>query len=164
MLKILILSTGLFFAIVTNTLAHGVSFEIIKSYPAITVRATYEKAEPLSYASIKVYSPQEPDQEYQNARTDKLGYFAFVPKSAGDWKIAVDDELGHAEQAVIKVSEAFLANKSQQTQTYLQHQSAFSQIPIIYRIILGLSLIFGFTGLMFWYKTKQSISRTKVTT
>lgn len=74
--------------------AHGIT-RVVEQKNVMVITARYDDGEPISYASVKIYSPGGRDLEYQNGRTDKDGRFAFVPSEAGDWLVRLDDGAGH---------------------------------------------------------------------
>jgi nickel transport protein len=144
--------------IVTESPAHDVSIEITKNYPSVILRASYFQAEPLSYASVMIFSPGSDVVEYQNGRTDKSGYFAFVPNETGEWKITVDDEMGHYTQSIVTISDDFFTNEG--TNAVVAHsnrRSSIGDLQPLYKIIFGLALLFGITGIFYWSKAKQAL-------
>ena len=120
--------------------AHDLETTVTLAAPAVIVRATYGGAEPVAFANIKVLAPGA--QEFQNARTDRRGYFSFVPDSGGDWRVIVDDEEGHRAEAAVKVPQPFGAAAPPEARASRLERAA-----------LGLAVIFGLTG--FWYGFKK---------
>lgn len=138
--------------------AHDITFDVVKKSPAVIIRAGYSGAEPVSWASITIFSSSEEKTPYQNGRTDKEGYFAFVPDAPGTWTVQIDDELGHKGQTVVTVSKDFFSDASSgMVNTRDKQQTDFAGIRLVYRILMGLLFIFGATG--FFYGMK---SRTRV--
>ena len=86
----------------------------------------------MSYAKVYVYSPnsKETDVEFQNGRTDAKGNFAFVPDSAGTWRITASD-MGHKADLQINVTEEGIV------QGYTP--AGITSLPM--RIVLGISII-----------------------
>ena len=82
--------------------AHGLAWQADPG-PATAVLFTYAGGEPMAYASIKVFAPNEAAVEYQNAHTDQTGRFAFVPRVPGQWRIVADDGMGHRQEAVLGI-------------------------------------------------------------
>ncbi|MDR2455904.1 MAG: DUF4198 domain-containing protein [Deltaproteobacteria bacterium] len=85
-------------------LAHGVAWNQEPSNKTITVSFIYADQQPMAYSQIKVFSPADSQIEYQNARTDKKGYFAFVPDAPGEWRFETSDGQGHLAQGAITVA------------------------------------------------------------
>ena len=107
--------------------------------PAVIVHATYAGTEPVPFAKIQIFAPADPSKEFQAANTDKRGYFSFVPEGPGSWRIVLDDEIGHRKDLTVEVPEPFQGSSG-------GSPSGSSRFE---RALLGLSLIFGVTGV--WY-------------
>ncbi|WP_320169517.1 hypothetical protein [Maridesulfovibrio sp.] len=75
--------------------AHGVSYEIIDTTPAISFKSGFSSGEPIAYGEVTIYSPDDREVEFQNGRTDKNGVFSFMPDRPGVWKIEVLGGMGH---------------------------------------------------------------------
>ena len=139
--------------------AHGLAWQADPG-PASVVLFTYAGGEPMAYASIKVFAPNEAAVEYQNAHTDQTGRFAFVPRVAGQWRIVADDGMGHRQEAVLGIaapqpaaSEATnVASGASQSAAPPQQASSTSS-PFVLRLALGLSVLGNmFCGLYFLRK------------
>jgi len=156
--KYFLLCIILIFMINSDSSAHDVTVEITKSYPSVIVRASYFQAEPLSYAEVMIFSPENDVVEYQYGRTDKSGYFAFVPKSKGDWKITVDDEMGHFIESVVTITADFFTGEGATViVAHTKHGSTIRDLRPLYKIIFGLALIFGITGIFYGFKARQML-------
>jgi len=73
----------------------------------ITVRAVYDTGEPMSYAKVKISAPQA-ELTFQSGRTDRNGRFCFFPDIAGEWKVIVDDEIGHRLELKVPVTDNWI--------------------------------------------------------
>ncbi len=156
--KYFLLCIVFIFIINTESLAHDVTVEVVKSYPSVIVRASYFQAEPLSYAGVMIFSPESDGVEYQYGRTDKSGYFAFVPDGTGDWKITVDDEMGHYKETVVTITEDFFTGENAAAiVARTNDRSSIQDLQPVYKIIFGLALIFGIAGIFYWYKARQAL-------
>lgn len=129
-------------------IAHDVQVAVELSPPAVITRSSYSGREPLSYASVLVYSPSDSETEYQNGRSDASGVFSFVPDRPGKWKFVIDDEMGHREEKAIEITGEFLkgsgtANGSGELSTY-------------WKMLIGVSFIIGCTGILFWAKARKA--------
>lgn len=82
--------------------AHGIT-RAVEEGRGIVVTALYDDGEPISYALIKVYGPEDRKVEYQNGRTDAQGRFVFVPSAPGDWLVRLDDGTGHGFDEHVRV-------------------------------------------------------------
>jgi nickel transport protein len=158
MRKYFLLCIILILTINIDSSAHDVTVEITKSYPSVIVRASYFQAEPLSYAEIMIFSPESDVVEYKYGRTDKSGYFAFVPNSRGDWKITVDDEMGHFNETIVTIADDFFTGEEATAIiAHTNHRSSIHDLQPLYKIIFGLALIFGITGIFYWFKARQTL-------
>jgi len=101
-LMILIFCTFLF-SYSDFTMAHGTGHRLIADSAAVTVEFFYSDNEPMSYAEVFVFGPQDHEVEYQNGRTDQKGKFSFYPSAPGTWRIEAGDGMGHKEVGIIEV-------------------------------------------------------------
>ncbi|NJL59968.1 MAG: DUF4198 domain-containing protein [Desulfobacteraceae bacterium] len=132
----------LFFPIIAS--AHGTGYRILENSRAIVVEFYYSGEEPMSYAQVLVFSPQDRKTEYQNGRTDRKGRFAFYPDIAGAWRIGVSDGLGHKVEAEI----GSISGKPDQAES--QRQSESSGLNTTSKVFLGISVILCLTALILW--------------
>ncbi len=72
---------------------HGVRGRI-GSETSILVEVEYDDGEPVSYAAVEVLNLKE-KIPFQTGRTDRNGRFLFLPDKPGEWKVVVNDEMGH---------------------------------------------------------------------
>jgi len=70
----------------------------------------------MSYARVKISAPGA-KLTFQSGRTDRNGRFCFFPDTPGDWKVVVDDEMGHRLEVMVPV------NKSMELKTNQKHGS-----------------------------------------
>ncbi len=106
-------------------------------------------------AKVKMSAPGA-DVIFQSGRTDRNGRFCFLPDATGNWKVVVDDEIGHRLEVTVPVSEP-LELKSQQ-QNGEQIKSSLSRYE---RAIIGICIIFGISGILFWWRGKKISKRRK---
>jgi nickel transport protein len=131
--------------------AHELRTEIVHRPPVILVTASYGGQEPLPYAPIDIFEPGASRVEFQNGRTDALGRFAFIPHRPGEWRIVVDDELGHHRETTVVIDPSFLDPDGAVDTS----EPAAPAVPIWWRWLTGLSLIIGCTGIAFWLKARR---------
>ena len=99
----------LFFAMICTMIlpsgaaAHGTDYRVLDDAPVIAAEFFYADKEPMRYAEVLVFSPENQDVEYQNGRTDQNGVFAFCPEMPGKWLVKVNDGMGHAVRAEVSV-------------------------------------------------------------
>lgn len=156
--------------------AHGVHVDFIIKSPYINVKAYFSKKSPLGNSDITIYSPGS-DTPFQTGVSDPQGNFVFMPDKSGIWKVIADDGLGHKRNAEVVVNDSFfsdeenrlVADPHQHSQKYQeghehqseahpdhQHDHTHSEIPVSYKLIFGLSLIFGLTGIFYGLKKRKS--------
>ncbi len=126
-----------------SALAHGVEYEIRENKAAI-IKISYDDGEPMSYAEVKIFSPYNAGIEYQNGRTDSNGCFAFIPDKPGEWKVVVNDGMGHGISKKVTIMEGLnvdIVNKG-----FYRWQ----------KLITGISIIFGLTGLIFYIRVRKT--------
>ncbi|MFO8001517.1 MAG: hypothetical protein R6U46_09745 [Marinilabilia sp.] len=160
------------FVLNNPVMAHSTHTEVTKHAPLVSVNAYYSQTSPVAGADVIIFAPGE-DQPYQTGQTDSRGYFAFVPSAAGDWIFEIDDEQGHKKRVSISVDEAFLKggdhveespkDKSEESPDALTEEDktgAPSGIPFVYKLLFGLALIFGITGIYYGMRARQSLKKT----
>jgi len=135
--------------------AHGVGIKVVEQSPFIKTESSYSAEEPLANAQALVFSPGDKEKEFQRGRTDTYGFFVFIPDQAGDWRFEVDDEMGHRKEIVIPVTEEFLKGDT------FGDQGDKTVVPAYIKIILGLSLIIGITGIFYGIKAKRILKSKK---
>lgn len=145
--------------------AHGIHIDYSFKYPSVSLNIYFSKTSPVVNADVSIFSPGSQDL-YFSGKTDKDGNFKFNPNVPGDWTVKVDDGMGHRKKAIIAiedfsdqlVSETIHAEEeeSHSHDHFIvhdhDHENEHSHIPLVYKIIFGLSVIFGVTGV--WYGLK----------
>ena len=135
-----------------NLSAHGVDYRIAEEKKTIVVETFYSTGEPMSYAEVLVFSPQDQKVEYQNGRTDKNGTFAFCPDTEGEWRIEISDGTGHKIDAMIQAGSPRSGKAYSGTPGDVEQKRKAQRSRII-EIVAGLSVIINlFAGLYFWKK------------
>ena len=125
-----------------NLWAHGVVYEV-KEGKTVIIKIAYDDGEPMSYAEVKIFSPHESELEYQNGRTDKNGCFSFVPEQIGEWRVVINDGMGHGVATKINVAEA------------MEIEANHKGWPRWQKLITGISIIWGLTGLILYFKVRK---------
>ncbi len=133
-----------------NTSAHGTGYRILENRRAIVIEFYYSGGEPLSYAQVLVFSPQDRKTEYQNGRTDRKGRFAFYPDIAGAWRIEVSDGMGHKVEAEI----GSVSEKPDQA-VYQEKLKPPPQSSKVIGAVAGLSLILNLVFVVYLRRTKR---------
>jgi len=127
--------------------AHGTMGKIDTG--GIVVTAEYDTGEPMSYAKAKISAPGA-RLMFQSGRTDRNGRFCFFPDTPGDWQVIVDDEMGHRLEVKVPVNETLALQESQQ-----REEAGQSSLSRYQRGLIGISIIFGISGIFFWWKAKR---------
>ncbi|MCP4690022.1 MAG: DUF4198 domain-containing protein [Desulfobacterales bacterium] len=90
-------------ALHSNVEGHGVGHRILGAGAAVLLEFRYSTGEPLSYAEVLIWSPNDNKVEFQNGRTDRNGRFAFAPSEKGIWRVEASDGRGHKATAVCRI-------------------------------------------------------------
>ncbi|MDR1658041.1 MAG: DUF4198 domain-containing protein [Deltaproteobacteria bacterium] len=147
-LKLMLLAC--FFVLAKPASAHSVAWNQQPSDQTITLSFIYSDQSPMAYSQVKVFSPADSQIEYQNARTDRSGIFAFRPDVPGQWSFEVNDGQGHLAQGdlVINSPEPVAAaadstSADTPAEAALEAPLASGGAPKVglIRVLLGLSLI-----------------------
>ncbi|MCS7180218.1 MAG: hypothetical protein NZ891_02570, partial [bacterium] len=96
---------------------------------------------PLSFCDVKVFSPDK--KKFQEGLTDINGRFVFFPDKTGVWKIEISDGMGHGIVKEINVKEN------------MKTESKNRQFSRLQKILIGVSLIWGITGIVFYFLAKK---------
>ena len=146
----------------TVALAHGVAWNQLPSDKTVTISFIYSDQTPMSYSQIKIFSPEDSLIEFQNARTDKKGMFAFVPDAPGEWRFETSDGQGHLAQGSVTIAplagseEAGAAGS--QAPAAPEPSMASGGSPGVHpsKVILGLSLILNAALIAFALRRPKS--------
>ncbi|MDR3162039.1 MAG: hypothetical protein LBU28_10570 [Spirochaetaceae bacterium] len=65
------------------------------------IRFTYTTGEAMMYARVFVYPPSSPEREILQGTTDRNGVFCFLPDESGEWRLVVEDGMGHTGEIKI---------------------------------------------------------------
>ena len=128
--------------------AHGVTSKIDTG--GIVVSAMYDTGEAMDYARVTVLAPGA-NLKFQSGRTDRNGRFCFFPDVSGDWKVVVDDEMGHRLEVHVPVDKA-MALKANPKNGNLKPGS----LTRWEKAVVGVSIIFGISGILFWWKGRKT--------
>ena len=148
---LMIFSLAMIFLLPPSLYAHGVKGSVKEG--GLVVTAQYDTGEAMSYARVKISAP-DAKLLFQSGRTDRNGRFCFFPDAAGDWKMVVDDEMGHRLEVMVPVDAAM------ELKTDQRHESRAKGFLSRYeRALMGISIIFGIFGIFFWWKGKRIYSK-----
>jgi nickel transport protein len=128
--------------------AHGVTSKIDTG--GIVVSAMYDTGEAMDYARVTISAPGA-NLKFQSGRTDRNGRFCFFPDVNGNWKVVVDDEMGHRLEVNVPVDEAMALRANP--------ENANARPNFLTRwekAVMGVSIIFGMSGILFWLKARKA--------
>ena len=115
-------------------MGHGVELTVVLN-GGTGVEARYDDGSPVSYSEVKVFSPKDPETEFQSGVTDKNGRFMFFPDTTGTWRVIVDDGMGHLLTAEVQAGPNKLAGGGD------------TRVSRLTGGIVGVSVIFGLFGI-----------------
>ena len=138
--------------------AHGTAYRIIKEANLAAVEFHYSDGEPMAYAEVLAFSPQDRQVEHQNGRTDKHGKFAFCPDMPGTWRITANDGMGHLCEATVEASQRASAEKPDTTKGQTDVGNLVQGSKTL-KIIAGLSLIFNFAFAARFFRQRSNPSK-----
>ena len=131
--------------------AHGVSGIIGRG--GLVVTATYDSGDPMSYSKVTIVAP-DADLKFQSGRTDRNGRFCFYPDCSGQWKLLVDDGMGHRLSLDVEVG------VDGDTLEIVDSSSPMTseEMPRTVKVVSGLCIIFGMSGFLYGWKARRIIS------
>lgn len=137
---------------------HGLTLRVSQEGRAVVVRAGYDGGGPARGASVEVFAPGAPAATVAGT-TDQEGRFRFVPAEPGDWRIVVNDGMGHRRVARYTLDEALAgAAVALEEQEAHAHDGSEAGMPAMldpprtrrgWRVATGIGVIFGLTGLAY---------------
>ena len=148
------ISLMLLLGVTPLAMAHGTDHRVITASKAVEVAFSYDDGEPMRYAEVLVFGPENGDIEYQNGRTDQNGHFAFCPNAPGLWRIEAGDGMGHMEKGQIEVREAE-PDKNAPAQNVIDANQKSGSGSKTVKAVAGISLIGNLCmGLFLWKRRK----------
>jgi nickel transport protein len=121
--------------------AHEVLHEVERNR-AVALRAYFSDGDVLAHAQYQVYSPGDPGNPFQEGRTDRDGWLAFVPATPGAWRVKVVDETGHGLHFVVEAPPASAAGVAS------RGAAPASAAPFVLRPVIGLAAIAAVFGVL----------------
>ncbi|NVL89507.1 MAG: hypothetical protein HWN69_00735 [Desulfobacterales bacterium] len=137
-------------AITGNAWSHGVLGRISPG-KGILVEAEYDDGEPMSYSSIEIFDSGE-SLPFQSGRTDRNGRFLFYPDKMGNWKVVINDGMGHRLVLKTAIEKTLDLKKTNEQQAKSIDESS---LPKYVRGLIGISIIFGISGIFFWWRSRK---------
>jgi nickel transport protein len=137
--------------------AHGVITETSFHGKVVVIRSSFSPTQPLVDGLVTIYSPADQENAWQTGRTDKTGNFAFMPEVDGEWIFVVDDQKGHMKRLTVPVQFDVTAEQEIDTNTIeVVPESPEVGLSKTHRVIFGLALIFGITGIFYGLKARKT--------
>jgi len=128
--------------------AHGVTSKVDTG--GIVVSAMYDTGEAMDYARVTISAPGA-NLKFQSGRTDRNGRFCFFPDVSGDWKVVVDDEMGHRLEVNVTVDETMVLRANPEN-----GNARPGFLTRCEKAVMGVSIIFGISGILFWWKGRKT--------
>ena len=144
--------------------AHGLIVKTDLYPPAVVVSSSYDGGGVPAFAGATVFGPNASESPYQSGRADASGRFAFLPDRTGEWTVLVDDEMGHRRRATITIDEDFLAGNeaaAAKPEIAVEKPEPPAGLPNALKLLIGLCLIFGFTGIFMGLKARRDLQSGK---
>lgn len=117
--------------------AHEVLHQVERS-GAIAVRVYFADGEPVAHQRYEVYSPADPASPFLSGRTDRRGWLAFVPDTAGRWRVKVADAGGHGFEAEVEAqAQAEAAERPSTGAVVLRSLAGLAAIGAVFAALFG---------------------------
>lgn len=107
------------------------------------MRAGYDNGEPAAWCEARVMAPGE-EEPFLETTTDRNGVVLFAPDRDGEWKVEIDDGLGHRIEARVRVTDGAV-----------RMAAAPPGVPRLHGALAGLGLIFGIFGVWALIRTRS---------
>lgn len=128
--------------------AHGVTSKIDTG--GIVVSAMYDTGEAMDYSRVTISAPGA-NLKFQSGRTDRNGRFCFFPDISGNWKVVVDDEMGHRLEVNVTVDQAMVLRANPEN-----GNARPNVLTRCEKAVMGVSIIFGISGILFWLNARKT--------
>lgn len=144
---LMIFIAGVLLLVPSLLYAHGVNGKVDAG--GVVVTAEYDSGEAMSYAKVKISAPGA-KITFQSGRTDRNGRFSFFPDTPGDWKVVVDDEMGHRLELNVPVDDTLVLKENVR-----REEADESSLSRYEKALMGISIIVGISGVFFWWRGKK---------
>ena len=129
--------------------AHGTDYRLVDNDAVVVAEFFYSDQTPMQYAEVLVFSPGNDKVEYQNGRTDQNGRFAFLAETGGEWRVKVNDGMGHAVQAAVTIEpDIAKADVSDDLPNGRLNPGTKKRNPLLGESPTGVKLVFGLSILL----------------
>ena len=123
---------------------------------AMAVKVYFADGDALAYTQYEVFSPADPKIPIQKGRTDRNGYLAFVPDSAGKWRVKVVDNTGHGLDTQVDIGAPGGSGASRESAGSALSTTAFVLRPLAGLVVIGAV----FSALLLFYRRKSGKGAT----
>jgi nickel transport protein len=106
----------------------------------------------MEYAKVNIKAKGK-EFPYQTGGTDTNGRFCFVPDHEGQWTIVANDGMGHRQELNVQVNMG-----TSPADMKISHNNKTDGNSRLVKGLCGLSIIFGFTGILAWYRSRNRTS------
>ena len=160
----------IFLSIITIALSsgigmgHGLHIDVRLQSPVVIVTAGYSESQILAGGTVTIYSPADDALPFQSGITDMGGNFVFMPDRSGEWSFVADDKKGHIEKMTITLPDDFFSPARDDSMTPANVSSteddhSHNEIPLFYKVIFGLALIMGITGIFYGFRSNRTYKK-----
>jgi nickel transport protein len=119
--------------------AHGVVWDY-SAKKTVGLEFAYDDNTPMRYAEINVFGPDDETKLSQIGRTDKNGYFAFIPDADGKWVVTSNDGEGHLAKADLTVASAASGEAAEAAPPAVNAERIAQAASKPYKIVMIVSL------------------------
>jgi nickel transport protein len=121
-----------------NIFGHGVEiYDLTGEGKAVqTIHFQYSTGEPMSFAKIKIFPPSTAGNKVESlvSISDRNGIFCFIPDEEGEWRLDIEDGMGHKGSITINAAPADQPLSA-------APEPAKGKLPVPIGIVLGLSIM-----------------------
>jgi nickel transport protein len=155
------------------TAFHGITVRLSQEGRVVVATSRYDGGIPVAGAQATVFAPGG-DTPYLTGTTDPAGVFAFLPATGGEWRVVVDDGMGHRREARLGVTapqgegaprESPDAEHDHGDHPHDHHHPEDEHDHALspdlgdsdrpWKLATGLSLIFGLTGFAYGFTARR---------
>ena len=129
--------------------SHGIDLSV-EERESIVVTALYNDGTPMNYAETEVYAP-DAEILFCSGFTDRNGRFCIFPDVSGEYRVVIQDGMGHRAEKVVAANQGGIKAEAQAAPGLHNHATLKVE-----KIIVGLSAIFLISGGLFWYRGRKN--------
>jgi nickel transport protein len=108
----------------------------------------------MAFCDVRVYRPAEKSEIFQTGVTDSHGRFAFVPDSAGEWRVIVEDGTGHLATASFTPG---IDEAPDETAEMTGSSDSAKRGDRVREIVMGIAVIFGLFGIVALFYCRRKV-------